>query len=540
MVTGSRGVAALNGVVAAAHPMAAQAGADILRAGGNAFDAAAATAAALGVAEPYMSGLAGTGMATCYIADERRLATLDYVPRVPVGLPDGDLRPLVRAGGAVTVAAPGCLAGWQALVTAHGRLSFADVLQPAIALAEGGVVLTTFAANEIAITLSELDGRSVERASLASVYVPDSGTVGAGEVLRQPALAATLRTIAAEGIDHLYRGPLGQRIVETIDRNGGWVGVEDLASFTPRWQDALTVGYRGLRAASLPPPSEAFQFLLTLRILDGVDFDGLEPDGVDHLDLVFRAARLAATERVKRFDPPPDELAEVLGDGLVADLRARLHDGIPIEGLTERGSVWPGEPPVPAASSAMPEQHTTSLSVADADGNVVCITQSLGSVFGSRIVLADDGVCLNNFLKWGAVEPSSPFALRAGGPLPRPMAPSILTRDGHPVLAVGSPGSYGIPQHQAQVIVQHVDFGRPIQEAVEAPRGRLTDGRALLVEGRMPGDVVAGLRQRGHEVTVGPDWTRKVGGVQAVAIDQRRGALHGACDPRRDGHVAFV
>lgn len=538
MATGSRGVASLNGVVAAAHPMAAQAGANIMRAGGNAFDAAAATAAALGVVEPYMSGLAGTGMATCYIAAEQRLATLDYVPRVPAGLPDGDLRSLVRAGGAVTVATPGCLGGWEALVEAHGRLSFAEVLAPAIALATEGFALTAFGANEIAITLDEMHGyAAIDRPRLASVYVPESGTVGAGEVLRQPTLAATLQAIADEGADYLYRGPLGQRIVDVIGRNGGWVSVDDLAAFTPRWEDPLTVKYRDLTAASLTPPSEAFQFLLTLRILDGFDLAPLEPDTVDHLDTVFRAARLAAIERVKRFDPESDDLARLLSDDTVEDLRGRVRDGRPIDGPTERGSAWPDEPAV-VASAAMPEQHTTSLSVADRDGNVVCITQSLGSVFGSRIVIDDLGVCLNNFLKWGAVEPSSPLALRAGGPLARPMAPSILTRGGRPVLSIGSPGSYGIPQHQAQVVVQHVDFGRPIQDAVDAPRGRLTDGRALLVESRMPPSVVEALRHRGHDVALGAAWTRKVGGVQAVAIDQERGVMHGACDPRRDGYVA--
>jgi len=536
MATGSRGVASLTGVVAAAHPLAAQAGASILREGGNAFDAAAATAAALGVVEPYMSGLAGTGMATCYDTTTGRVLTLDFVPRVPLGLPDGDLSPLVSGGGgAVTATAPGCLRGWESLVIDQGRMSLADVLEPAIRLAADGYALTEFAAAEITTTLDEMAAQgSAQLPTIRAHYAAGRDEVRPGEVLRQPALAATMQTIADEGVDSFYQGPIGALILEVIQRHGGWVTADDLATFRPRWQEPLSVDYRDLQAWSLPPPSEAFQFLMTMRLLDGVDVTRYMPDGVDHLDTVFRAARLAAIERVGIFNPSPADLADVLGDANIGELRDRLRSTAVIDGPTERGWPWPGEDVV----EAMPEQHTTSLSVADREGNVVCITQSLGSVFGCRVLVEDLGVCLNNFLKWGAVHPDSPLALRAGGPLARPMAPSILTRAGKPVLSVGSPGSYGIPQHQAQVVVQHVDFGRPIQAAVEAPRGRLTDGRALLVEGRMRRDVVDGLRQRGHDVVAGPDWTRKVGGVQAVAIDQQRGVLHGACDPRRDGYVA--
>lgn len=534
MTTGSRGVSSVDGVVAAAHPLAASAGAKILSQGGNAFDAAAACAAALGVVEPYMSGPAGTGVATCYVADEQRVRTLDFVPRVPEGLPNGDLRALVRDGGAVTVATPGCLGGWDALVARYGRLSLAEVLQPAISLATRGFALTEFAAAEVATTFGEMTGPSaIDRPALEALYVPEAHPVAAGQVLQQPALAELLTAVANGGAGAFYRGPIGQRIVEVIGRNGGWVAEQDLADFAPQWSDPLTADYRDVTAASLAPPSEAFQFLLTLRILDGVELRHHRRNGVEHLDTVFRAARLAAIERVARFDPSLEELADLLGDDHVGELRERLRSSEVIEGPTERGSIWPGEP-----AATTPEQHTTSLSVADDQGNVVCITQSLGSVFGSRIVVDDLGLCLNNFLKWGAVDPESPAALRPGGPLPRPMAPSILLRNGKPVLSVGSPGSYGIPQHQAQVVVQHVDFGLPIQQAIEEPRARLTDGTAVLIEDRVDSGVVAALGERGHTVTTGPAYTRKVGGVQAIAIDQQRGVMHGACDPRRDGYVA--
>ena len=152
------------------------------------------------------------------------------------------------------------------------------------------------------------------------------------------------------------------------------------------------------------------------------------------------------------------------------------------------------------------------------------------------MVVPGTGLCLNNFLYWADVNPASPNRVKPGEQLPMCMAPSISTVDGAPVLALGTPGSYGILQTQPQAMVQHVDFGLPLQQAIEAPRARLTDGRAVLLESRVEAQVHAELRQRGHDLTSGPDWTMKVGGMQGVAIDPETGVFTGGCDPRRDGY----
>jgi gamma-glutamyltranspeptidase/glutathione hydrolase len=273
-----------------------------------------------------------------------------------------------------------------------------------------------------------------------------------------------------------------------------------------------------------PPPCEAFQYLLTLRILEGFDLGKLERNGADHVDTVLRAIRLAAGVRIANGVPGKQKLAELLSDGPVEVLRARVRDGKPVSGPTEQ---WTA----PAS-----EGHTTSFSIADRDGNMVCVTQSLGSVFGSGVVVPGTGVCLNNFLYWADVTPHSPNRVKHGDLMPVCVAPSIVTQDDRPVLALGTPGSYGILQTQPQAFVQHVDFGLPLQQAIEAPRGRLTDGRAVLLEARVEPAVQAELRQRGHHVTTGPAWTMKVGGMQGVAVDPATGLLTGGCDPRRDGY----
>jgi gamma-glutamyltranspeptidase / glutathione hydrolase len=527
-------VASLNGIVAAAQPLAAQAGVRALAQGGNAFDAAAAVAAALNVVEPYMSGLAGMGMATCYVAKERRVRTLDFVPPVPRQFPAGRFK--LRAElkrGAQGSGTPGNLAGWHELVRAHGRKPFADALAPAIALARDGFPLVEYGVVEINEVAAELKTRTDLFPAWAALYAGGTGKVAFGDVLRQPALARTLEAIAAEGPAYLYGGPLGRALVDRSQQHGGCVSLADLADVKPVWLDPLSARYRGLTVHTLPPPAEAFQYLLTLRALDGVDFARLERNGVEHLDVVYRAIRLAAGVRIANNNPGPDELAALMADDHVERLRRRAHDGAPIEGQVEQSPV-----PQPVA---LAHEHTTSFSVADRDGNAVCVTQSLGSPFGCGVVVPEHGICLNNFLHWGEAAGGTRNHLAPGAPLALPLAPSIATRDGEPVIVLGTPGSYGICQTQTQAMVQHVDYGLSLQDAIDAPRARLWDGRRIQIESRVAPSTIAALRERGHEVDVGPPWEKLVvGGMQGIARDPHTGVLSGACDIRRDGFVAAV
>jgi gamma-glutamyltranspeptidase/glutathione hydrolase len=304
--------------------------------------------------------------------------------------------------------------------------------------------------------------------------------------------------------------------------------MDDLADFKAEWVDPVAVTYRGRTVHVPPPPCEAFQYLLTLRILDGFELAKMERNGVDHLDTVLRAIRLAAGVRIRTGVPSKQKLAELLSDTHVDKLRARLRDGQPVTGPTEQ---WTPD---------VAEGHTTSFSIADAHGNMICVTQSLGAVFGSGVVVPGTGVCCNNFLYWADVNPKSPNRVKPGEVMPVCVAPSIVTQGDKPVLALGTPGSYGILQTQPQAFVQYADYGLALQQAIEAPRARLTDGRAVLLESRVDAGVQGELRRRGHDLTGGPDWTMKVGGMQGVARDPETGSFTGGCDPRRDGYVVPV
>lgn len=526
-------ISSLHGMVAAAHPLAAQAGARLLASGGNAFDAAAATAAALNVVEPFMSSLGGMGFAIMWVAAEKRVRVLDFVPRVPESFPlerFSQRSDLER--GALSVAPPGNLAGWCELNRSYGKASLAAIFAPAIALAEDGFPVAEFGIAEFNEQAPLLRERPDLYGHWAKTYLPGGEErIALGHILRQPDLAGTLKEIAANGPDHLYRGALGETITAHLKAMGGTLTMADLARVAPVWREPLAISYRSRRVHVPPPPCEGFQFLLTLRILEGFDLGKLEANGAEHLDIVYRAIRLAAGIRIAHNNPTPEKLTELLSDASVEKLRARLRDSRPIEAPTEQ---W-----MPEAPAGEDPAHTTSFSIADREGNLICVTQSIGSPFGSGVVVPGTGLTLNNFLYWADVQPGSPNRSQPGSELPMCMSPSLSTQNGAPVLALGTPGSYGIMQTQAQALVQHLDFGLPLQEAIEAPRTRLWDGRAMEVENRITPETIAQLRQLGHDIKpfdVG--WTMRVGGMQAVAVDPETRRLTGAADPRRDGYVA--
>lgn len=525
-------VSSRHGIVAAAHPLAASAGAAMLTRGGNAFDAIVATAATLNVVEPFMSSFAGLGSATCWVAAENRVRALDFVPPVPKAFPtDRYTKRDELQRGAQAVGTPGNLAGWAELQRAYGKLSLADALAPAIRIARDGFAMAEFGSEMT--EASDVDLRRFPK--LHSTWVNTYSDRGTGRAapgwhLVQTDLASTLEAVAKHGIAHLYGGALGRRIIAHLSEDGGCVSLAELEAvpglIAKAWKDPTAARYRDLTVHTPPPPCEGFQMLLTLRILDGFALSAMEQNGIEHVDTVLRAIRLAAGVRIASNDPKPAKLAELLSDAHVDGLRARVRDGAPITGPTEQ---WVG---------VAGDHHTTSMSAADADGNMVCLTNSLGSPYGAGFTVPGTGLFMNNFLFWADVQPGSPNRTRGGDSLPMCMSPTISTRDGQPVLALGTPGSYGILQTQVQALVQHVDFGLSPQDAIEQPRVRLWDGRAIEPETRLDSAVRDGLARRGHEIKASKAWTWVVGGMHGIARDPATGNLTGGCDPRRDGYVA--
>ena len=518
---GRPSIRGVSGMVAAAHPLAANAGAEMLRRGGNAFDAVAATTAALNVVEPFMSGLAGAGAATFFRAETGEVGCLDFIPPAPSGLKPAEMDGQVAQTGPLAPCTPGNLAGWYGLQSRYGKLSFADVLQPAIKLASDGYPVSKFFIAETVDHSARIKDPEWHR-----VFRPNSGWKP-GDILKLPDLAGTLEAIAAQGIDHLYGGELGQKLAQHMKEVGGVISLTDLEAVDPPLETPITATYRDRLIHVPPPPAESFQFLLALRILDSFDVGSRGLLSAGHLDLVFRAIRIAAGLRIKHNRCSPKDAEALLAD--VAAHVARAGDGVPVTGPTEK---WSGDADFAADA---PKENTTSISVADAEGNMVCLTQSLGSAYGSGVMVPGTGMILNNFLNWTDLDPASPNALQPGQRMAMCLAPSISTRDGKGVLALGTPGSYGILQTQVQAMVGHVDFGLELQAAIDMPRARLWDGKQIYLERRVPHPVCVELSARGHDVSLLPEFSWRTGGMQAVARDPETGALTGAADSRRDG-----
>jgi gamma-glutamyltranspeptidase / glutathione hydrolase len=522
-----------NGMVSSAHGLASLAGVRALIEGGNAVDAAVAVATTLAVVEPFMSGPGGGGGYMLI----REGATgqvwgLDYMGWAP-----GATRADVWAdqeqvySDVRSAAVPGPVGGWLAALERFGTMDRAAVFRFAIDTAERGWPVSHFGAT----TLEGQAERLGRFASSRAVFYPNGRPPRAGELIPQPDLARSYREIVEGGADAFYRGPLGERFTRAIQEAGGWLTTEDLAGFQVSWREPLAVDYRGRSVATMPSPCSGIQYLQSLKMLEGDDLAALGHNSADYLHLLLETVKLASADRARYTMDPDAPIATLLDAGYAAERRSLIDQAraAPSEGerylAAKDGLVAPGDP------WRYRRDNTTHFEVADRAGNLVSVTQSNGAPWGSGFVAGDTGISVNNFLYWQDVDPASPNHLRPGATMECPMAPCIVSRDGVPLLGIGTPGSYGILQTTLQMLVNALDFGMNVQAAIEAPRVRAFERTLVDAEGRIAPSTLEALRQRGHEIRLLPDWSAAVGGGHGIAIDPETGVFAGGADPRRDG-----
>lgn len=526
------------GVVASAHPAATMAGLEILRQGGNAVDAAIATAAALNVAEPYMSGIGGVGYLIFYNAGDRTVRVLNYNGTAPnAAHPDVFRSRQEQEHGPKSPMIPAAAGGWLTALETLGRFDRNTVFAPAIELAETGIPLTPkgeyFYRNSL--NGGHLDGPT------RAVFFPSGVTPPAGTVIRQPKLAATFRQVVDGGLDVFYRGEIAAEIVRAVQAVDGLLTIEDLAGFQPFWQDAISIGYRDYRVHSAPPPCAGIQYLEALALLEPYDLTILGHNSPEAIHLIAEAFKLAGADRIA-YAPlgsscPTDELlsAEYL-DKRRAEIRpdhagsspGERFDGRLTEGITISAGTVRSPHKIP--------ESTTHFCVIDADGNAAGVTQSLGDGFGSGVMAGETGLMLNNFNYWFDSDRDSPNLIGPGKTIEMCMAPAAITHtDGRLFGLIGTPGSFGIVQTTPQMIMNLLDHGFSIQAAIEAPRFRAYEGTILEMEARIPKTTRDELIRKGHNIRLIDDWSFLVGGGQGVMIDPQTGARFGGADPRRDG-----
>lgn len=535
-------ITSLKGMVTSAHDASSMAGARMFLQGGNAADAVVATAAALNVVEPYMSGLGGIGflvMSTGFGTDRKVLNFSGVVPGK--GVPEA-FSPETHTIGTRCPLLPGNPAGWLAILKQFGSLPESTVFAPAIELAEHGYIV------------SELDERffaaNAERLkrfpTSSKAFMPHGKPMKAGEILRQPNLAWSYKVLAEHGADGFYRGEIASEIARFMKEEDGLLTLEDLESYQPSWEDPISISYRGYDIITPGPNCNAFQVLETLNILEGFDIKGLGHNTSNYIHLLSEAIKLAATDRIM-FGGDPNFMT-VPADGLISKdyastQRARINH---YHASTVMGERYTDNPPEGSMEAGLPATYlsgeTTHFSAADSAGNVFSITHTLGDAFGSAVVAGETGFLLNNNIFLMDITPGSDSNLLVA-PGKRPgsnMAPIQIFKDGKFILSIGTPGSYGIPQTTTQMILNYLEFGMSVQEALEAPRFRVLGGRRIGMEDRIPIEARQGLLARGHEVGSYGQWSTEVGGGHAIAHNPDTGVLMGGADPRRDGYAIGI
>lgn len=521
------------GAVVAGHPLAAAAGHDVLRRGGNAVDAAVTMAAVLAVVRPHMNGVGGDGFALIYDAEAERVAALNGSGRAAAaatpeffaaqGLDD------IPGSGPLAVTVPGAVSAWAAALDRYGTISFADALEPAIRYAEQGFPVSWRLERDVADAVEDLNEAG------QAIYAPGGELLRAGALLRNPALAGTLRALAAEGPSALYGGSIGRSLAEFLGAQGSPLRPEDFAAHTPTWTDPVSVPWHGLRVHTMPPNSQGFALLQQLVMAEEFPLAELGHNSAEYLHTLVELKKLAFADRDRWVADPataPAPLERLLAPDYLRE-RAAL--------VTERAAeqVAPGLGGATDVVAAAGDGDTVYLMAVDQWGNAVSWIQSLFSTFGSKLVEPSTGIVLQNRGAGFTLDEGHPNRI-AGGKRPfHTLTPVMLTDgSGQFEMTIGTPGGHGQTQTHTQILHAMYLFGLSPQQAVEAARFRHFDGLSLGVEERIPADVLNALAERGHDLRVISGWTSTFGGAQVIRVVQRSPmVLRTGADPRREAYA---
>ena len=519
-VTGRSTVYAPHGMIATSQPLASAAGLRVLESGGNAFDAAIAASAVLSLTEPHMTGLGGDLFALFWSADEGRLVGLDATGRAGAKMTperiraDGHDRVPGAGPGAVTV--PGAIAGWAALAERYGSMPLADLLAPAIALAEEGFPVTPIIAGQ---WRGQVEKLKADPGAAATYLIDGERAPEPGEWFRNPDLATSLRMIAEEGADAMYGGALGRRVVDGLAELGGYLTHADMEAMEVRWVDPISIDYGDWTVWELPPAGQGVAALQMLGLLEPYDLASLGHNTPEYLHLLIEAKKLAFAD-LARYVADPDHMEvttdELLDPDYLAERRRLLDPGTAAE------RVEPGE--------LVTHSETIYLAVADEAGNQVSFIHSIFSYFGSGVVIPGTGFALQNRGAGFTLEDGHPNRVAPGKRPFHTLIPGFITQDGEPWAAFGVMGGSMQPQGHVQVFLNMAEFGMDPQAAIDAARFRHRGGPRVSIENITP-ELRAGLEALGHEIV--PWETTSYGGGQMVVRLDRGWA--GASDARKDG-----
>src|SRR5580765_2266367 len=556
-------IVAQHGMVAAGHPLAAEAGMRILKAGGNAIDAAIATWAVQGEVEPGMTGL-GADMFILYYEAKTgtvkfingtgyaaQAATIDFY-KAKGGIPDE---------GPLSISVPGAVGGAAYAVKKYGTKPLNDVLAPAIEIADGGFPVSEALAGGIRSARNKL----ANFPSLTKIYFKNGQPLEMGDIIKNPDLARTLRTIAAQGAEPFYRGAVARNTVAFLKSNGGIISDADLSDYAPFEDTAIHVNYRGTDVYECPPNSQGFVMLEALNILEGYNLKEMGRNSVPYLHAVTESLKLSFADRNAFVGDPKFvkniPMAALLSKEYAAARRTQIDPNKAIV-----GEPLPGDPgrmkataagqqayaaPLPTSTTVRafdPDEIlnlTTYLAVVDKDHNMVSITSSLLSGFGSGVVVEGGGFLMNDRMRYFYLDAKNVNSLGPRKRVRQTINPAMALRNGKPWIAFGTPGSDTQPQTQLQFFLNVAEFGLNVQEALEQPAVISNSFRdsyqphdvkgKLLTPALLPKAVQDALAAKGHLLDIRN--VKGVGSVKAILIDPRTGVLMGGVSPTGDSYV---
>ncbi|MXV63385.1 gamma-glutamyltransferase [Natronorubrum sp. JWXQ-INN-674] len=520
---------ARNGMVATSHPLAAQTGARILQKGGNAADAAVAVAAELSFVEPHMTSLGGDIVALTHFDGEyKALNGTGYAPgaadvetyREHTDETNEDGEPVVPSEGPLAVTVPGAIDGLYRLADRYGTLEFGELLEPAIDHARKGVPITEYIASQWEVAAP----RVAEFDSFRETFLEDGESPSPESIFTNRAFADSLERIAREGIETVYGGELGQKIVNRVQDHGGFLELADLEEFESDWNDPISAEYQGYEVLEHPPNTIGVVALEALNIVENFDL-ATEPTDPERLHKLIEAIKIAFADAEEHLGDPKDEKIP---------LESKLDEAYASERAQDIG--WEVGDHEPKAGEA---SNTVYLTVVDGDGNAVSMLGSGYKPFGSGLVVG--GFTLQNHATSFSLEPDDPNAIE---PRKRPyhtLIPAMLAEDGEFRASFGVMGGSTMPQGQLQVLVNMLDSGLNPQAAIDVPRFRFDEGHEVALETtRLPEETVEELHERGHEIILESEYfepdAHHFGGAQFIYRDSD-GTLIGGSEPRRDGQV---
>lgn len=522
------------GVVAASNYYASRAGLEILKKGGNAIDAAIATAYAIGVVEPFTSGLGGGGFMMIHSAETGEDVFIDFRERAPA-LATPAMWPMDENGkvigsqtsvGGKSVGVPGEVAGLEYALEKYGSLPRAEVMQPAIDLAQDGYLVSL----NMNIAATDSFQYMQDYAELGYYYLSDSGLpYEVGELYKNPDLAKTLKLIAEGGKDAFYKGPVAEAFVKNVQKYGGVITLKDLEDYEVKVREPVTSTYRDYKVISAPPASSGGTHLIQiLNILENFDLKAMEVNSAPYLHLFSEAFKLAFADRAAYMADTDFQQVPLKGltDKAYAKMLAEKID-------LNAAKTYQADDPTKYESGS-----TTHISIADKAGNMVAITKTINYFWGSKIAIDGYGFIANDEMDDFVPGTESVNRIEGGKRPLSSMTPTfILTPEGKPFMTVGSPGGTRIFPTVSQVISRVIDHGYDIQQAIDAPR--IFDNAANKINYESGGngltaETVKALEALGHEMVDRGEWNNYFGGVQGI-VYEKDGGLHGGADPRRDG-----